>query len=31
MDGAYIGNSKVRFSIDIFEPGTQTRHQMGQL
>ena len=26
MDGAYIGNSIARFSIDIFEPGTQTLH-----
>ena len=31
MDGAYIGNSKARLSVNIYEPGTTTLHTMGEL
>jgi len=31
MRGAYIGNSKARLSVAVYEPGTGTTHTMGEL
>ena len=31
MRGAYIGNSKARLSVNVYEPGTDTTHTMGEL
>lgn len=31
MRGAYIGNSKARLSVNVFEPGTGVTHTMGEL
>lgn len=31
MDGAYIGNSRARLSVKIYEKGTGITHPMGEL
>lgn len=31
MRGAYIGNSKARLSVSVYESGTGTTHTMGEL